>query len=169
MQPVTAKSSGCLHARSSRRLREVPRTLRSSGRVEPRDLEKRAINRQEQITVDPAVCRGRARIKGTRIMVSVVLDNLAAGVGTEEILGSYPSLTEEDVQAAIAYAADLANENTASLSTEAARSASSRSHDTRQPIKFCAVSVASSRAPAPTPSWEAPSPSNSASAATTAW
>lgn len=63
---------------------------------------------QERITVDPAVCHGQACIKGTRIMVSVVLDNLAAGIPVDELLGSYPSLTAEDVQAAIAYAADLA-------------------------------------------------------------
>ncbi len=61
---------------------------------------------QERITVDPAVCHGQACVKGTRIMVSVVLDNLAAGVDAKEILASYPSLTEEDVQGAIAYAAE---------------------------------------------------------------
>jgi len=75
------------------------------------------MNWQERITVDPAVCHGQACIKGTRIMVSVVLDNLAAGVKTQEILDSYPSLTEEDVQAAIAYAAVLARERTVPLPT----------------------------------------------------
>jgi len=75
------------------------------------------MNWQERITVNPAVCHGQACVKGTRIMVSVVLDNLAAGVETKEILGSYPSLTVEDVQAAIAYAADLARERTVPLPT----------------------------------------------------
>ncbi|HUT88067.1 MAG TPA: DUF433 domain-containing protein [Thermoguttaceae bacterium] len=70
------------------------------------------MNWQERITVDPAVCHGQACIKGTRIMVSVVLDNLAASVPLDELLGSYPSLTAEDVQAAIAYAADLARQRT---------------------------------------------------------
>ena len=65
---------------------------------------------RERVTVDPAVCHGQACIKGTRIMVAVVLDNLAAGVETDEILRSYPSLTGEDVHAAMAYAADLARE-----------------------------------------------------------
>ena len=65
---------------------------------------------RERITVDPAVCHGQACIKGTRIMVAVVLDNLAAGVQTDEILRSYPSLKAEDVQAAMAYAADLARD-----------------------------------------------------------
>jgi uncharacterized protein (DUF433 family) len=65
---------------------------------------------QDHITTDPAVCHGRACIRGTRILVSVVLDNLAAGVSLEEILKSYPSLSREAVQAAIGYAADLTRE-----------------------------------------------------------
>ena len=63
-----------------------------------------------RISVNPSVCHGRACIKGTRIMVSIVLDNLAAGVSEEEILKSYPSLTRRDIQAAIAYAAELTRE-----------------------------------------------------------
>lgn len=65
---------------------------------------------QEQITVDPQVCHGRACIRGTRVMVSVILDNLAVGVSRKEILKSYPSLGPKDIQAAIAYAAELARE-----------------------------------------------------------
>jgi len=65
---------------------------------------------RERITVDPAVCHGQACIKDTRIMVAVVLDNVAAGVTTDEILRSYPSLAEKDVQAALAYGAELARE-----------------------------------------------------------
>ena len=65
---------------------------------------------REHITVDPAVCHGQACIRGTRIPVSVLLDNLAAGVGTEELLASYPGLTADAVRAALAYAADLASE-----------------------------------------------------------
>ena len=68
------------------------------------------MNWQEYITVDPAICHGRACIKGTRVMVSVVLDNLAAGLNVSEIVKSYPSLTPEAVQAAMAYAAELARE-----------------------------------------------------------
>jgi len=70
---------------------------------------------QDFITVDPAVCHGKACFKGTRIMVSIVLDNLAAGLGTEEIRHSYPSLSPEAIQAAIAYAADLARERVVAL------------------------------------------------------
>jgi uncharacterized protein (DUF433 family) len=64
----------------------------------------------ERIVADPAICHGEACIKGTRIPVSVILDNLASGAGTDEILRSYPSLTAEDIRAAIAYAALLTKE-----------------------------------------------------------
>jgi uncharacterized protein (DUF433 family) len=73
------------------------------------------MNWWDYITVDPAVCHGRACIKGTRIMVSVVLDNLAAGLSVEEIQQSYPSLTRESVQAAIAYAAELTRERVVTI------------------------------------------------------
>ena len=65
---------------------------------------------REYITVDPNVCHGRACIKDTRIMVSVVLDNLAADMTPDEIVASYPSLSREAVLAAMTYAADLARE-----------------------------------------------------------
>ena len=65
---------------------------------------------RELIVVDPAICHGQACMRGTRIMASVVLDNLAAGLDVEGLLKSYPSLTREGVQAAVAYAADLARE-----------------------------------------------------------
>lgn len=65
---------------------------------------------QDHITVDPAVAHGKARIRGTRIPVSVVLANLAEGLGADEIIRSYPSLTPEAIRAALAYAADLAQE-----------------------------------------------------------
>ena len=70
---------------------------------------------RDYITVDPKVCHGQACIKGTRIMVSVVLDNLAAGLSPEEILRSYPTLTPEAIQAAISYAADLARERVVAI------------------------------------------------------
>ena len=67
-------------------------------------------NWRDFIIADPEICHGRPCIKGTRIMVSVVLDNLAAGVTLDELLKSYPALNREAVQAAVAYAADLARE-----------------------------------------------------------
>lgn len=70
---------------------------------------------REFVIVDPAICHGRVCIKGTRVMVSVVLDNLAAGLTIDEILQSYPSLTREAIQAAIAYAAELTRERVISM------------------------------------------------------
>ncbi len=70
---------------------------------------------RDYITVDQAVCHGKACIRGTRVMVSVILDNLAAGLAPDEILRSYPSLPKEAIQAAIAYAAELARERVVAL------------------------------------------------------
>lgn len=79
-------------------------------------INEMAVNRQQYITMDPKVCHGKACIKGTRIMVSVVLDNLAAGATVDEILHSYPSLIRETVTAAIVFAAELARERFIALS-----------------------------------------------------
>jgi uncharacterized protein (DUF433 family) len=65
---------------------------------------------KERIVSDPAVCHGKACIRGTRIMVSVVLDNIVEGMTAEQIVREYPPLTKPDVQAALAYAATLARE-----------------------------------------------------------
>jgi uncharacterized protein (DUF433 family) len=73
---------------------------------------------QERIAINPAVCHGRACIRSTRVMVSLILDNLAAGVPGEEIIASYPSIQEPDIQAALSYAAALAREGTADLPLE---------------------------------------------------
>lgn len=64
----------------------------------------------DKIIVDPNICHGTACIKGTRIPVSVILDNLSQGLSREEILKSYPSLKSDDIDAALAYAALLAKE-----------------------------------------------------------
>ena len=73
------------------------------------------MNWTDYITVDPQVCHGKACIKGTRIMVSVVLDNLADGQTVEQIVANYPALTPEAVRAAVAYAAELSRERIVSL------------------------------------------------------
>ena len=75
-------------------------------------------NWKERISVNPAVCHGRACIRGTRIMVSVILDNIAARVPRAEILASYPSIRPEDIDAALAYAAELTREGFVDLPTE---------------------------------------------------
>jgi uncharacterized protein (DUF433 family) len=68
------------------------------------------IDWRDHITADPDICHGKPCIRGTRIMVSVVLDNLAQGLTPEEIVDEYPPLSADDVRAAIAYAAMLARE-----------------------------------------------------------
>jgi len=80
------------------------------------NIQRGFMDWRERIITDPYICHGKACIKGTRIMVSVILDNLAAGVSTEEIIASYPSLNPEDIQASITYAADLAKERILSIS-----------------------------------------------------
>jgi uncharacterized protein (DUF433 family) len=65
---------------------------------------------RSRIASDPAIAHGKACVLGTRIPVSVVLDNLAAGMTAEEIIKSYPSLTLDDVRASVAYGAELARE-----------------------------------------------------------
>lgn len=65
---------------------------------------------RDRISVDPNVCHGKACIKGTRVMVSVVLDNLADGEPTESILAGYPTLTREDIEAALRYASEMVRE-----------------------------------------------------------
>ena len=77
-----------------------------------------AMNWRDRIAVDPTVCHGRACIKGTRVMVSVVLDNLAAGLGCAEIQKSYPTIAREDIEAVLAYASELARERQVAAAPE---------------------------------------------------
>lgn len=75
------------------------------------------MNWRARISVDPRICHGKACIKGTRVMVSVILDNLAAGESAEAVARAY-RLASEDVQAALEYAAELARERVVSLPAE---------------------------------------------------
>jgi uncharacterized protein (DUF433 family) len=75
-------------------------------------------NWRQRISINPAVCHGRACIRGTGIMVSVVIDNVAAGVTRDDILQAYPALHPADIDAALAYAAELAREGTVDLPLE---------------------------------------------------
>lgn len=66
----------------------------------------RRVNYQDIITIDPGKRGGRPTIRGMRIAVADVLGWLAGGMTHEEILSDYPELTEEDIRACLAYAAD---------------------------------------------------------------
>ena len=59
---------------------------------------------KDRIVSRPDLCHGTPCIRGTRIMVSVILDNLAEGHDAEMILREYPILTQDDILAAISYA-----------------------------------------------------------------
>jgi len=74
----------------------------------------------QRISVDPNVCFGKPCIRGTRIWVSLILDFLANGMTTGEILAEYPQLTEEDIRAAIAYGAEMSRERYVDFLIEAA-------------------------------------------------
>ncbi len=76
------------------------------------------MNWRERITVDPGICHGQACIKGTRIPVSVIMDNLAEGLTPEDILQSYPSLEIDDIRAAMNYAAELTRERVIQVGAE---------------------------------------------------
>lgn len=64
---------------------------------------------QDRISVDPKVCHGAACIKGTRVMVSVIVDNIAANESQEAIARAY-QVAVDDVRAALMYAAELVRE-----------------------------------------------------------
>lgn len=74
------------------------------------------MNWRDHITVDPKVCHGQACIAGTRVLVTVILDNAAAGLTPQEIVRSYPSITTDSVRAAMCYAAELTKERVVALS-----------------------------------------------------
>ncbi len=64
----------------------------------------------ERIEIKPDVCFGKPCIKGTRIWVSLILDLLASGYDSKKILEEYPYISEEDIRACIAYAAEITRE-----------------------------------------------------------
>ena len=72
----------------------------------------------KRISIDPNVCFGRPCVRGTRIWVSLIVDNFAEGVPEAEILEAYPQLQSEDIRAALAYAAELTRERIIPLPPE---------------------------------------------------
>lgn len=71
-----------------------------------------------RISVDPSVCFGRPCIRGTRIWVSLIVDNLAEGVTEAELLEAYPQLKLEDIRAALSYAAEMTRERVIPIASE---------------------------------------------------
>lgn len=62
---------------------------------------------RDRIAVDPGVLTGKPVVRGTRISVELVVDLLARGYTTAQVLGQYPHLTDADVLACLRYAADV--------------------------------------------------------------
>ena len=79
-----------------------------------REVERGVTMKREEllqrISVDPRICFGKPCIRGTRIWVSLIVDNLAEGIPEEEILAAYPQLNREDIFAALAFAAEMTRE-----------------------------------------------------------
>jgi len=80
------------------------------------DVERREL--LSRIGVDPNICFGKPCIRGHRIWVSLVLDLLASGMTTQQILDEYPGLEEADVRACIAYGAEMARERYVEIAIE---------------------------------------------------
>ena len=71
----------------------------------------------ERITTDPNICFGKSCIRGTRIWVSLIVENLADGLTEKELLEAYPQLTTDDIRAALTYAAEVTRERVIPLPT----------------------------------------------------
>ena len=64
-----------------------------------------------RLVADPQICGGQPCIRGTRILVSTILDGLVEGLSAEQVIDHYPSLQPDDIRAAVAYGAELARES----------------------------------------------------------
>ena len=65
------------------------------------------MNYQNHISIDTNVCHGKPVIKGTSVLVSNILGSLSAGESHEEILESYPNISEQDIRAAAGFVGNL--------------------------------------------------------------
>ena len=74
----------------------------------------------QRIWIDPNRCFGKPCIRGHRIWVSLILDLLASGSTIPEILSDYPGLEEADIQACIAYGAEMSRERYVNIPLEPA-------------------------------------------------
>jgi uncharacterized protein (DUF433 family) len=73
----------------------------------------------QRISIDPQICFGKPCIRGTRIWVALIIENLATGVAESEILQAYPDLQADDIRAALAYAAEVTRERVIPVSVTA--------------------------------------------------
>lgn len=75
----------------------------------------------QRISIDPNICFGKPCIRGTRIWVSLIMENLADGIAEAEIMEAYPQLKPEDIRAALAFAAEMTREHVIPIPLEATR------------------------------------------------
>jgi len=73
--------------------------------------------RNNRVTVNVGVCGGRPCIRDTRIEIAVILDGLAEGLTIDGLIDHYPQLTQDDIRATLAYAAELAHEGLWKMAT----------------------------------------------------
>lgn len=73
----------------------------------------------KRISIDPRVCFGKPCIRGTRVWVSLIVDNLAEGIPESVLLAAYPQLELEDIRAALAFAAEMTRERIIPIPVEA--------------------------------------------------
>lgn len=73
----------------------------------------------DRIIIDPQICHGKPVIKGTRILISNLLNDLASGRSAEEIIEDYPSIDKEDIFSAISFAGYLSDFETFPYDTKA--------------------------------------------------
>jgi uncharacterized protein (DUF433 family) len=62
-----------------------------------------------RINIDPEICHGKPVIRNTRVLVSNILSDLAAGQTYEDIMENYPNVTPQDIQAALEFGSELAS------------------------------------------------------------
>jgi len=62
-----------------------------------------------RILINPSICHGKPVIKGTRVLVSNVIADLAAGSSYDEIIRNYPTISADDIRAALEFCSNLAN------------------------------------------------------------
>ena len=74
-----------------------------------------------RIWIDPKRCFGKPCIRGHRIWVSLIMDMLASGMSTAELLAEYPQLEEADILACLAYASEMSRERYVSIPLETAQ------------------------------------------------
>ena len=74
----------------------------------------------DRISINPSVCHGKPVIKGTRVMVSNILGALAGGDTIDQIIEDYPSITRQDIFAALQFGSELSNLETIEYATAAA-------------------------------------------------